>query len=142
MNKIKEFIIETLLYGFANVFSRFFAMLLIPLFTSYLVKDDYSNFVMLQSVFTLLTFLLALNAGVFYYYYEFENLRYRKIVFTSWFYYQLLLSLLIIILLFFLSTYLKNFFIIIANNEQSIQWSLVLLGVQLLPYILNITKVI
>ena len=141
MNKIKEFIIETLLYGFANVFSRFFAMLLIPLFTSYLVKDDYSNFVMLQSVFTLLTFLLALNAGVFYYYYEFENLRYRKIVFTSWFYYQLLLSLLIIILLFFLSPYLKNFFIINANNEQSIQWCLVLLGVQLLPYILNITNI-
>ncbi|OFY95473.1 MAG: hypothetical protein A2491_11410 [Bacteroidetes bacterium RIFOXYC12_FULL_35_7] len=85
MSKIKGFIGETIVYGFGNVFSRFFAMLLIPIFTSYLGKTDYSNFVMLQLTFTFLSFFLALNSGVFFYYYEYENIRYRKFVFTSWF---------------------------------------------------------
>ncbi len=93
MSKIKGFINETIVYGFANVFSRVFAMLLIPFYANYLGKIDYSNLVMLQSIFTILTFLLALNSGVFFYYYEFENTKYRKIVFTSWFYYELVLSL-------------------------------------------------
>ena len=81
MSKLKEFVTETLIYGFANVFSRVFAMALIPLYSG-LGKDAYSNIVLLQSTFTVFSFLTALSSGVFYYYYEYERLKYRRIVFT------------------------------------------------------------
>ncbi|HRO75149.1 MAG TPA: oligosaccharide flippase family protein [Crocinitomicaceae bacterium] len=141
MSQIKNFIVETLLYGFANVFSRFFAMLLIPIFTSYLVKEDYANFVMLQTLFSLLTFFLALNSGVFFYYYEYDKIKYRKIVFSTWFYYQLGVAFLILLLLFFTSPTLTNYFVINETNYDTIKWCLILVGVQLFPYIINITNI-
>ncbi|PLW91935.1 MAG: hypothetical protein C0592_13365, partial [Marinilabiliales bacterium] len=141
MSKIKGFIGETMIYGFGNVFSRFFAMLLIPLYAQYLGKVDYSNLVMLQSVFGILTVLLALNSGVFFYYYEYENLRYRKIVMTSWFYYQIAIAVFLLGLIFLLAPTLSEFFIVSSDNSSQIQWCLVLLGIQLFPYIFNITNI-
>ncbi|MBE9468640.1 MAG: oligosaccharide flippase family protein [Bacteroidetes bacterium] len=141
MSKIKGFIGETLVYGFGNVFSRLFAMFLIPLYAKYLGKVDYSNLVMLQSTFTILTFVLALNAGIFFYYYEYDNLRYRKIILTSWFYYQVFAAILIFLSLYFLSPWLFNLFVIQNGNEEIIRWSLVLVGFQLFPYIFNITNI-
>lgn len=141
MGRIKEFTIETFFYGFANVFSRFFAMLLIPIFTGFLGKIDYANFVMLQSTFSFLTILLALNSGVFFYYYEYENIKYRKIVFTSWFYYQIFVALFILISLLFLSSFINKLFIVNEENITSLRWCVALLGVQLFPFILNTTNI-
>ncbi|MDD4148519.1 MAG: oligosaccharide flippase family protein [Bacteroidales bacterium] len=141
MSKIKGFIGETLVYGFGNVFSRLFAMFLIPLYAKFLGKIDYSNLVMLQSSFTILTFMLTLNAGIFYYYYEYDNLRYRKIVFTSWFYYQIGIATIICVFLFFASPYLFNLFILTANNQDILRWSLILIGLQLFPYTFNNTNI-
>jgi len=140
MSKIKGFISETMIYGFGNAFSRLFAMLLIPLYAKYLGKVDYSNLVMIQSTFTILTFLLALNAGIFFYYYEYDNLRYRRIVLTSWFYYQLGMLLLIISALIIFSSKISTFFILTETNTDIINWCLILVGIQLLPYIFNITN--
>lgn len=141
MSKIRGFIGETIVYGFGNVFSRVFAMLLIPLYAQYLGKIDYSNLVMLQSVFTILTFLLALNSGVFFYYYEHENIRYRKIVLTSWFYYQLAITVCVVLLLWICSPFLLNLFLVNDSNAFDIRWCLVLMGIQLFPYIFNITNI-
>lgn len=140
MANLKGFVNETLVYGFGNVFSRLFAMLLIPFYAKYLGKIDYSNLVMLQAVFTTLTFLTALNAGVFFYYYEYNNLRYRKIVLTSWFYYQLVISVCILIALLFSSQFLYKLFIVDSTNADSLKLCLVLIGVQLFPYIFNNTN--
>jgi O-antigen/teichoic acid export membrane protein len=140
MSKIKRFIGETLIYGFGNVFSRIFAMLLIPLYAEYLGKIDYSNLIMLQSVFTILTFLLALNAGVFYYYYEYENLKYKKIVFTTWFYYQLSMATIIVVVMYFASNHLFQLFVINEDNSSVIKICLVLVAIQLFPYIFNATN--
>lgn len=140
MSKIKGFIGETLVYGFGNVFSRLFAMFLIPLYAAYLGKIDYSNLIMLQSVFTILTFLLALNAGVFYYYYEYENIKYKKIVFTSWFYYQLTITILITIAMVFASRQLFQLFIVNDGNESIIRYCLILVALQLFPYMFNATN--
>lgn len=141
MSKLKGFIGDTLVYGFGNVFSRLFAMLLIPLYAKYLGKIDYSNLVMLQSTFSILTFLTALNAGVFFYYYEYDNLRYRKIVLTSWFYYQIAVSVIIITLLITVSPCLSQVFIINAENSESLRWALILIGLQLIPFIFNNTNI-
>ncbi|MGI6478988.1 MAG: oligosaccharide flippase family protein [Salinivirgaceae bacterium] len=140
MAKLKGFINETLIYGFGNVFSRIFAMFLIPLYANYLGKIDYSNLVMLQAVFSVLTFLTALNAGVFFYYYEYDNLRYRKIVLTSWFYYQLVVSICVLFVLLFSSQFLYRLFVVDTTNADSLKLCLVLIGVQLFPYIFNNTN--
>lgn len=141
MSKIKGFIGETLIYGFGNVFSRVFAMILIPFYAAFLGKIDYSNLVMLQSLFTILTFLLALNSGVFFYYYEYDNAKYRKIVFTSWFYYELAVSITFIVLIAIFSSYLRNIFIVTSKNTFELTISLLLVGVQLIPYVFNNTNI-
>lgn len=141
MSKIKGFIGETLIYGLGNVFSRVFAMILIPFYASFLGKIDYSNLVMLQSFFTILTFLLALNTGVFFYYYEYENPKYRKIVFTSWFYYELFISLVFIALIAVFSNLLCNIFIVNSKNSFELSVSLLLMGAQLIPYVFNNTNI-
>lgn len=141
MGNIKAFIGETIIYGFANVFSRVFAMLLIPFYASHLGKIDYSNLVMLQSLFAILTFLLALNTGVFFYYYQYNNLKYRKIIFTSWFYYGLVISLLFIALLFFSAGWLSKIFIVTASNGAELKNCILLIGLQLIPYMFNNTNI-
>jgi len=140
-SKLKGFIGETIVYGFANVFSRVFAMLLIPFYAIYLGKVNYSNLVMLQSLFTILTFMLALNSGVFFYYYEYENPKYRKIVFTSWFYYELVLSLIFILLLLIGSNEIKNLFLVNSINSFELMVSILLMGFQLIPYTFNNTNI-
>lgn len=141
MGNLKKFIGETLIYGFANVFSRVFAMMLIPIYANTLSKTTYSNLIMLQSVFSVLTFLLALNSGVFFYYYEYERVRYRKIIFTSWFYYQLMTAILLSLLLVVFSGPLTELFIVTEDNSWELGVSLMLIGLQFFPYILNITNI-
>jgi O-antigen/teichoic acid export membrane protein len=139
-NKIKGFIGETLIYGVANVFSRVFAMLLIPLYASYLGKVDYSNLIMLQSVFSILTFLLGLNSGVFYYYYEYEKEKYRRMVFSSWFYYEVIVAILLILGLIVLADPLSGLFVI-DDNQAELQMAISLLGFQFIPYLINNTNI-
>lgn len=140
-SKLKGFIGEAIIYGFANVFSRVFAMLLIPLYATYLGKTDYSNLVMLQSVFSILTFLLGLNSGVFYYYYEYENLRYRKMVFSTWFYYQLVVATILVIGLYLSSIHLALLFVTDNSNISEISFCIGLLGLQFYPYLINNTNI-
>lgn len=141
MSVLKGFIGETLIYGFANVFSRIFAMLLIPLYANFLGKTDYSNLVMLQSFFSILTFFLTLTAGVFYYYYEYENTKYRKMVFSSWFYYQVIIVAIIIVSLAVFSQTISG--LLLTNSENTFELSvcIILIGIQLIPYIFNITNI-
>ncbi len=141
MSKIKGFIGETLIYGFANVFSRIFAMLLIPLYANFLGKTDYANLVMLQSFFSISTFFLTLSAGVFYYYYEYENIKYRKMVFSTWFYYQLIVVSLIIISLGLFANPISNLLLTNSENAFELKVCTILVGIQLVPYIFNITNI-
>ena len=81
MSKLKEFVTETLIYGFANVFSRVFAMALIPL--QWIRQRRLFEYCFITVYIHSFSFLTALSSGVFYYYYEYERLKYRRIVFTS-----------------------------------------------------------
>jgi O-antigen/teichoic acid export membrane protein len=141
MSKLKGFIGETLVYGFANVFSRFFAMLLIPFYANYLGKFDYSNLVMLQSLFGVATFLLGLNSGVFFYYYQYNNSKYKKIVFTSWFYYSFIISIFLFVFLYVGLDWTKSLFIITNENNSILGLAVLLMGIQLFPYSFNNTNI-
>lgn len=141
MANIRGFINETIIYGAANVFARFFGFMLIPLYTNFFSKSDYSNLIMLQSIFTVLSFLLALNSGVFYYYFLYEKIRYRKIMFTSWFYYQIIISLAIIFLLTAFSYPLSSLFIITEDNFIDIIISIISIGLLFIPFSTNNTLI-
>lgn len=141
MAKIKEFIGETLIYGFANVFSRVFALVLIPFYMAYLGKTGYSNIVMILGLFSVLSFVLALNAGVFFYYYEWEKKRFQKMIFTSWFYYQIACTAAIALSLFFFADSIKNLFIVTADNEDEITTAISITGLLFIPYLFNITNI-
>jgi O-antigen/teichoic acid export membrane protein len=141
LSKIKGFIGETFIYGFANVFSRVFAMLLIPFYVANLGKIEYSNLVLVQSVFSILTFILALNSGVFFYYYEWAKEKYRKMIFSSWFYYQIAIALFLGVILFLFAKPASNLLVITNENQESLITTVQLIGLLFIPYILNITNI-
>ncbi|MDG1429715.1 MAG: oligosaccharide flippase family protein [Crocinitomicaceae bacterium] len=141
MTKIKGFIGETLIYGFANVFSRVFALVLIPFYMEFLGRTGYSNIVMILGLFSVLSFVLALNAGVFFYYYEWETKKFQKMIFTSWFYYQVVCALVIVASLFFFADFIKDIFIVTAENEEEVTKAISLSGLLFIPYLFNITNI-
>ena len=141
MASLKGFIGETVVYGFGNAFARILAMLLIPLYAEHLGKIDYSNLVMLQSSFSVLSFVLALNSGVFYYFYEKEDKDYRRGVFASWFFYQIGLAVILFILLLVFANPLSTLFLSDQGSGSDIRAAIPLLGIQFIPYIFNITNI-
>ncbi|MDG1659733.1 MAG: oligosaccharide flippase family protein [Crocinitomicaceae bacterium] len=141
MTKIKGFIGETLIYGFANVFSRVFALVLIPFYMEFLGRTGYSNIVMILGLFSVLSVVLALNAGVFFYYYEWEKKKFQKMIFTSWFYYQVVCAAIILASLFIFADSIKDLFIVNAENEQEVTTAISLTGLLFIPYLFNITNI-
>jgi O-antigen/teichoic acid export membrane protein len=141
MGKLNVFIGETVVYGFANVFSRVFAMLLIPFYAKFLGKTDYSNLIMLQSIFSVLTFLLALNSGVFFFYYKFYKKELKKRVYTTWFYYGIFTTAIILILLSLFSQNFIQFFVVTESNSSVLAYCVILIGFQLFPYVFTNTTI-
>ena len=116
-------------------------MVLIPFYMAYLGKTGYSNIVMILGLFSVLSFVLALNAGVFFYYYEWEKKKFQKMIFTSWFYYQIVCTAIIALSLFFFADSIKNLFIVTADNEQEITTAISITGLLFIPYLFNITNI-
>jgi len=141
MTKIKGFIGETLIYGFANVFSRVFALVLIPFYMEYLGRTGYSNIVMILGLFSVLSFVLALNAGVFFYYYEWEKKKFQRMIFSSWFYYQIACTVVIAGSLFLFADSIKGLFLVTPENEQEVITAISLTGLLFIPYLFNITNI-
>ncbi len=137
--KLKGFISDTVIYGVGSMFSRAFAFFLIPLYTGYLDKAQYANLILLQLIFTVLSFFLALNSGVFFYYYEYKKEKIKQTVFTSWLAYEVVISVLILLLSFFCYPLISPLFELPENAQQTgetffIPFLLVIL--QLFPYLI------
>lgn len=115
-------------------------MIMIPLYVGFLTKVEYSNLVMLQSFFVIMSFALMLSSGVFYYYYEYERIRYRKIIFTSWFYYQIATAIILICLILLFTSQIQTVFIQTKHNAEQLYYGLLAVGLQFLPYIINSTN--
>ena len=89
--KLKGFLWDFIVYGIGSMFSRAFAFFLIPLYLIYLDKPQYANLILLQLIFTVCSFFLVLNSGVFFYYYEYKSEKIKKTVFSSWHAYELVM---------------------------------------------------
>lgn len=116
--RLKGFVSDTIIYGVGSMFSRAFAFFLIPLYISYLDKAQYANLILLQLIFTVLTFFLALNSGVFFYYYEYKRDRIKKTVFTSWIAYETTISIFILLLSFVCYPLISPIFALSENAQQ------------------------
>ncbi|MGD1957665.1 MAG: lipopolysaccharide biosynthesis protein [Fulvivirga sp.] len=138
MSGIKGFLTETAIYGLGSVISRLFAFFLIPIYIEVLGKSNYANVILIQLVFTLITFFFALNSGVFYYYYEYKSKQLKLSIFTSWVAYQLACLLLLASAFFFVYPYIHIFFDN-STSETSIDKALFYMVASLLPYIVNNT---
>tara|TARA_B110000908_G_C10224089_1_gene436943 strand:+ start:59 stop:1360 length:1302 start_codon:yes stop_codon:yes gene_type:complete len=95
---------------------------------------------MIQSVFSVLAFVMVLTSGVFFYYYHWERPKYKKMVFSSWFYYQLGCALVIAATLYFGADLFKSFFVITSSNEADVKTAISLTGLLFIPYIFNNTN--
>ncbi|MFT6501834.1 MAG: O-antigen/teichoic acid export membrane protein [Crocinitomicaceae bacterium] len=95
---------------------------------------------MIQSVFSVLAFVMVLTSGVFFYYYQWEKPKFQKMVFSSWFYYQLVCVIIIASTLYLGADYFKSYFIITESNEDEIKTAIGLTGLLFIPYIFNNTN--
>ena len=137
--KLKGFVSDTIIYGVGSMFSRAFAFFLIPLYTSRLDKAQYANIILLQLVFTVLSFFLALNSGVFFYYYEYKREKVKRTVFTSWLAYEVLISSIILALSVICYPLISPIFALSENAEQTGETFFVpflLIILQLFPFLI------
>lgn len=137
--RLKGFLSDTIIYGVGSMFSRAFAFFLIPLYIGYMNKAQYANLILLQLIFTVLTFFLALNSGVFFYYYEYKKDKIKKTVFTSWIAYEVAISIFILLLSFVCYPLISPIFALSENAPQSgetffIPFLLIIL--QLFPFLI------
>ena len=137
--KLKGFLSDTIIYGVGSMFSRAFAFFLIPLYTGYLDKAQYANLILLQLIFTVMTFFLALNSGVFFYYYEYRSDKIKKSVFTSWIAYETALSVFILLLSFVFYPLISPIFALSENAAETGETFFIpflLIVLQLFPFLI------
>jgi O-antigen/teichoic acid export membrane protein len=127
------------MYGVALIFSKIFILALIPLYANYLTRSDYSNLIILQTIFGFLTFFLHLVPAVIFYYYRSLNEDFRKSIFTTWFYFQLGMSLVLILLLYSFSPLFSSLFLESTLSDEKLVYCLLLVGIQLIPFGVNNT---
>lgn len=140
--KLKGFVSDTIVYGIGSMFSRAFAFFLIPLYTHYLDKNQYANLILLQLIFTVISFFLALNSGVFFYYYEYKREKIKKAVFTNWIVYSIAASGLFVLLSAAFYPLIKPIFEFAENDQHTRDTFFVtflLMIVQFFPYVIFLT---
>ena len=140
--RLKGFLSETLFYGLAGVFSRFFAFFLIPIYIHQLGSAQYANIILLQLTFTIGSYFFALNSGVFFYYYDWNREKLRRSIFSSWVYYQLFIFLCAAIAFFVFQNFLKSLLDLSnfgPNKEAIAQKALLFTLLQFLPFLISNT---
>jgi len=137
--RFSSFSKDTFVYGIGSLFSRLFAFFLIPFYIQSLGSEFYSNVVILQLVFTFVSYFLALNSGVFYYYYEPKFIESRSTIFSSWILYQFIF-LFLAIPFFYLNWHVFDFLFYIPKGMSGlIQESFFYMLLSLVPYVINTT---
>jgi O-antigen/teichoic acid export membrane protein len=84
---------DTLVYGIAGTINRFLNILLIPVYTRFFSPSDYGALAITLSFHTLLTLILtSLDNAAARWFFDSDDLIYRKQVIASWFWFQILLG--------------------------------------------------
>jgi O-antigen/teichoic acid export membrane protein len=108
---------------------------LIPFYVYFLGKEEYTNLIVLQMFYGFLNiFFLSLIPAVLLYYYRTRQKKLIRSLFTSWFYFQLALALVFVVILSLFTNMLDGLLLEKETNSVELTWSVVLIGLQLLPF--------
>lgn len=122
MKHIKELLKDSSVYGIGTVISKLFPFFLIPLYTRLLTLAEYGNVLLLLAISTILQIFisLAMDNGIYRYYYDAEDEKFRKEIISSWMFMQLAISIVIIILGILFVNQIGDFFAPVANIKKAI----------------------
>ena len=109
---IKNLSIDTLIYGFGNVFTRLITFLLLPLYTNILTPSEYGIITIIYVFmgFMNIIYHYGLDSSFLKYYAKEKNIKNQKIIFSTAFFLNLFSSIILSFLIFLFSKQLSFFF--------------------------------
>jgi len=126
--EIKKVFKHTSIYGLGNFATKGIALLLLPLFTSYLTPQDYGILQLcnILSSFILIVITLGMTSSMFRVYYNTNVPDEKRLIIDSTFTTYLIFSILLLIPLFLFSQLIGN--ALIPGNENSYIFRIIILG--------------
>ena len=109
---IKNLSIDTLIYGFGNVFTRLITFLLLPLYTNILTPSEYGIITIIYVFmgFMNIIYHYGLDSSFLKYYAKEKNIKNQKTIFSTAFFLNLFSSIILSLLIFLFSKQLSFFF--------------------------------
>lgn len=106
----KQLVVESAVYGFAGIISRFVTFFTVPIFTRIFSPSDYGVISLITNSIAFLTILvvLGLDGAAHRWYWNNEDIRYRKTTLASWAWCQIFFASLLFFLLFYFSHWIGD----------------------------------
>ena len=106
---IKNLSIDTLIYGFGNVFTRLITFLLLPLYTNILTPSEYGIITIIYVFmgFMNIIYHYGLDSSFLKYYAKEKNIKNQKTIFSTAFFLNLFSSIILSFLIFLFSKQLS-----------------------------------
>lgn len=123
----KQLSLETLIYGVSGMISKFINIFLVPIYTRIFTPGDYGIISIINTtmVFVSIFIVMGLDSAAHRWYWEKDEILFRKKTISSWFWFQFLFSLVFCLLFFIFSKQLSKFFF--HNEENSIFFKIIAL---------------
>jgi O-antigen/teichoic acid export membrane protein len=101
---------DSVVYGLSSVITRFISVLLIPIYTRIFTPADYGVLNLTNITFFLISLFLvfALDNAVARWYYEKDDITFRKQAFAGWFWFQATMSLLVMTIMLLASSWFSK----------------------------------
>ncbi len=109
LNKIKQLVNETLVYGILQIFGRFLTFLLTPLYTNFLTKTDNGDISYVWSILAFLNIIYSLGMeSAFFRFYDKNDIEKSKSVFSHAYFVMFGISFSFTILILIFSNYIAS----------------------------------
>lgn len=133
MNKSKEYVVNTLILLFGKFATQFLSLFLLPLYTNYLLKEDYGLVDLYQTYISLFVpvFLLCLDSAVFRFLVdERNNDENKKIIINSSIIKVILQSIILVLIFLIIRLFIDvKYSLFIVTNVVAIMFSNVFLQI-------------
>ncbi|MFC5624648.1 lipopolysaccharide biosynthesis protein [Algoriphagus winogradskyi] len=126
IKNIKNLASDSMIYGLAGIATRVMGVVLTPLYTRVYSPEDYGVFGLVNNAYSLiaLVLILSLDNSTARWFYDTEEVGYRKKIISTWFWFYLMISIVFAVFFFFTAPFWSQF--IAYNSDESIQYIQVL----------------
>tara|TARA_R110002020_G_scaffold47937_2_gene136984 strand:+ start:25266 stop:26732 length:1467 start_codon:yes stop_codon:yes gene_type:complete len=126
IKNIKNLASDSMIYGLAGIATRVMGVVLTPLYTRVYSPEDYGVFGLVNNAYSLiaLVLILSLDNSTARWFYDTEEVDYRKKIISTWFWFYLMISVVFAVFFFFTAPFWSQF--IAYNSDESIQYIQVL----------------